>query len=297
MFSLFWAFQILITKIGFLAGALVLPFQIISFVASIVTLAVIILPKSGVGLWQLFKQEPTIFWNLYLANAIQSGLGTYLSLIGIALTDAINAGFLVKLSTVTTTIFAWLFLKEKMSHQKILLVVTMLSGAYLLTTKGQMILPRIGDFLILGACLCWSLGNVAVRKALQAQSVDADVATIQKPLAGFPVLLILIGVSSINLEWLGNYKAVLGCCTFSLKVLPYALMSGFFLAMAWIFLYRTLNVSTASYMTLMSMVTPVIVSLLAIIFLGESLIWIQVLGAGMILLSSVLIYCSDIAST
>jgi uncharacterized membrane protein len=66
--------------------------------------------------------------------------------------------------------------------------------------------------------------------------------------------------------------------------------------MAWIFLYRTLNVSTASYMTLMSMVTPIMVSILAMIILRETIVGIQVVGAGMILLSGVMVSFSDISS-
>jgi drug/metabolite transporter (DMT)-like permease len=65
--------------------------------------------------------------------------------------------------------------------------------------------------------------------------------------------------------------------------------------MAWIFLYRTLKISTASYLTMMSMITPVIVSVLAVIFLDESLIWIQLIGAALIILSGILVYFSDIA--
>jgi drug/metabolite transporter (DMT)-like permease len=39
----------------------------------------------------------------------------------------------------------------------------------------------------------------------------------------------------------------------------------------------------------------VIVGLLAFIFLGETLVWVQVIGVGMILLGGVVIYFSDIA--
>jgi len=45
----------------------------------------------------------------------------------------------------------------------------------------------------------------------------------------------------------------------------------------------------------MSMLTPVIVSVLAILFLGESLVWIQMVGAGLILVSGIVIYFSDMA--
>lgn len=295
MFSAFWAFQIVIAKMGFIAGARILPFQIILILMAIVTLAVLLLPKSGPDLGRLFRHQPGLFWKLFLANGIQSGLGTSLSIIGIALTDAINAGFLVKLATVTTILFAWIILKEKLSGLKIAVVFLMLFGAYLLTTKGEMLLPKTGDFFILGACVCWSLGNVMVRKFMTMQAISADVVTMQKPVASLPVFLTLIGVSIFYPEMLGNLSTELDCCSFTPSFIPYAIGSGICLAMAWIYLYRTLRLATASYMTLMSMGTPIIVSVLAIMVLDEKLILIQVIGAGMIILSGVVIYLSDIA--
>jgi drug/metabolite transporter (DMT)-like permease len=48
-------------------------------------------------------------------------------------------------------------------------------------------------------------------------------------------------------------------------------------------------------MTMMSMVTPVLVSLLAVLILGEHMVWVQLLGGGLIILSGVATYFSDIA--
>ncbi len=295
MFSAFWAVQIFVAKLGFLAGAMILPFQIVLILTATATLALLLLPKSGQKLGQLFKYRPDLFWKLFLANGIQAGLGTSLSIVGIALTDAINAGFLVKLATVTTIFFAWILLKEKLSGLKVAVVIMMLLGAYLLTTKGQSILPRVGDFFIIGACVCWSLGNVMVRKFMKSQTVNADVVTMQKPVAGLPVFLTLIAVSVFFPDLLGNLDELLKCCSFPPIFIPYAIGSGICLAMAWIYLYRTLHIATASYMTLMSMVTPIIVSALALIFLDERLILIQIVGAGLIVLSGMAIYFSDIA--
>jgi drug/metabolite transporter (DMT)-like permease len=295
MFSAFWALQIFIAKSGFIAGATVLPFQIVLVTSAMVTLAFLILPRSGSELVNLYKHRPGIFWRLFLANSIQAGLGTSLSIIGIALTDAINAGFLVKMATVTTILFAWLILKESMSRFKVVIVSVMLLGAYLLTTGGQRLLPRVGDLFILAACVCWSLGNVLVRKILKTQTVRADVVTIQKPLSSLPVFALLIGISLFYPRILGNLSNVLKCCTFSTAYIPYAITSGVCLALAWIYLYRTLHMATASYMTLMSMVTPIIVSVLAMVFLDERLIGIQVVGAGIIILSGAATYISDIA--
>ena len=295
MFAGCWALQIFVTKLGFNSGAQVLSFQILSILTALAILAVLILPQHGDEVGKFFKQDPLLFSKLFFANGIQSGLGTCLSIIGISLTETINAGFLVKVSTVTTILFAWLILKERLTVTKILMVAIMLSGAYLLTTKGQVLLPRTGDLFILAACVCWSLGNVLVRKFIKAQSVAVDAVTLQKPIAGLPVLLILVGVSVWNPEFVVGHQAVISWTRLSLSSVPYALGNGLCLAMTWTYLNRTLRISTASYMTMMSMVTPVIVSLLAVIFLHETLVWIQVVGAGMIISAGVATYFSDIA--
>jgi drug/metabolite transporter (DMT)-like permease len=294
LFSAFWALQIFFAKLGLNSGAEVLSFQVLSVAVVLATLGVFLLPSVSADLVFLFRHQHTLFWKLFFANGIQSGLGTYLSLIGIALTDAVNAGFLVKMATVTTILFAWIILNERLTPLKVVTVIVMLSGAYLLTTKGQALLPRIGDLFILGACFCWSFGNVLVRKFIKSQPIRADVVTMQKPIAGITVLFVFIAILGFISTIFGGQLAVLNCCTFSSAYLPYAISSGFCLAMAWFYLNRTLKVATASYMTLMSMVTPVIVGVLAFIFLGERLELVQVIGAGMILSSGVVVFFSDI---
>ena len=296
MFSGFWALQIFVTKLAFNNGAQVLSFQLLSIGVALAMLAIMLLPGFGGDFRSLYRETPDLFWKLFFANGIQSGLGTCLSIIGISLTSAINAGFLVKLATVTTILFAWLILKERLTVIKILMVFSMLLGAYLLTTKGQILLPRVGDLYILGACVCWSLGNVLVRKHLRSQPIKVEVVTFQKPLAGLPVVLVLVSLALWTPDIFGSLSQILSCCKPPLAVLPHAIGNGFLLAMTWTYLNNTLKISTASYMTMMSMITPVIVSLLAMIFLGETMIWIQIMGAGLIIISAVVTYVSGIAN-
>jgi drug/metabolite transporter (DMT)-like permease len=297
MFSTFWAFQIVVAKLGFMAGAMVLPFQIVSILIAGIFLMLLLLPSAASDFRNLITHNPKIFWELLLANSIQAGLGTCLSIIGIALTSAINAGFLVKLSTVTTVLFAWIFLKEALTGVKLTIVTVMIFGAYLLTTKGQALLPGSGDLFILGACVCWSLGNVMVRRILKTQSIKADVVTLQKPLASLPIFLGLAGLSFYTPALFAGLDGTLECCSFSAIHVPYAIGNGVCLAVAWIFLFRTLRIATASYMTLMSMATPIIVSALALVFLNETLMQIQIVGGGLIILSGGAIYFSDIANS
>jgi drug/metabolite transporter (DMT)-like permease len=296
LFSAFWALQLFITKLALNAGAQVLSYQLLSLLGALVILAILLLPRFGREFRSLFKDKPGLFWRLFFANGIQSGLGTCLSIIGISLTSAINAGFLVKLSTVTTVLFAWLILKERLTVIKILMVFSMLSGAYLLTTKGQMLLPRIGDLFIFGACLCWSLGNVLIRKYLKLQAVKIELVTFQKSLAGLPFVLTLVCLALWIPSIFGSLDQVLSCCNTPSVIFPYIIGNSVLLTFTWTYLNNTLKISSASYMTMMSMVTPVFVSLLAMVFLGERLVWIQVIGAGMIILSGVSIYFSGIST-
>jgi drug/metabolite transporter (DMT)-like permease len=50
-------------------------------------------------------------------------------------------------------------------------------------------------------------------------------------------------------------------------------------------------------MTLMSMVTPVLVGILALFFLEETLVWAQTIGAALIILSGTAISFSDISAS
>jgi len=296
LFSASWAIQIFITKLGFLAGAQVLVYHSISILSALIILSLVLSQNHGPELFGMFRKKPLLFWKLIFANGVQSGLGTWLSIIGISLTAAINAGFLVKLATVTTVIFAWLILKERLTLIKVLMVLIMLSGAYLLTTNGELLLPRIGDLFILAACVCWSLGNVLVRKYLQTENIPVELLTLQKPIAGLPVI-ILLGEIVIWFpdSLLGNQLLNPDISVPSVSYL-YAIGNGVALALTWTFLNQTLKITTASYMTMMSMATPIFVSLLAVVFLHESLDLIQLLGGGLIISAGVITYFSDISA-
>jgi len=173
----------------------------------------------------------------------------------------------------------------------------MMGGAYLLTTYAQILIPRTGDLLILCACVCWSLGSVLVRKTLKEKTVRADVVTLQKPLASIVVFSGFIATAVYAPAIFGDLQEVLKCCSFPQGSIPYAIASGFCLGMTWVYLFRTLDVATASFMTMVSMITPVLVSALAMIFLGETLYWVQLIGIGMILTSGIIVSKSEIAST
>ena len=278
-FSIFWAIQIFVSKLAFIAGAVVIPFTIQSALFAIIALVVLVLPKVY---GEIRTLAPKILLGLLLANAIHYALGGFFSNAGTALTSTVNAGFLVQFSTVTTTILAAVVLKEKLKKSKIVTVVMIIIGSFLLITKGSLIVPRLGDILILLACLSWSTGNVLVRKTLRSTTVSGDVVSFLRPLAGLPVLLFFVLLAPM---YPSPMKEVFAQNIFVTEYLGYAALNGLFAALLWIYLNRTLKVASASYMTMMSSLTPVLVTIMAIVFLHERLLPIQILGILMIISS------------
>lgn len=286
-FSLAWAFYIFQSKRAFSAGAQIVPFQIETGLVALITLSIFMLPSIWTEIHTLFTQTPKVFWLLFIGNGIHFGAGSTLYAIGVSQTDVINAGFLVKGSMVTTTLLAWIFLRERMSWQKILNMLLMMIGIYLLTTRGTRLLPKIGDLYLLGACLAWSVGNILIRQGLKDTKASANLASYLKPLAGLPTFLLLITLLPKN--------SILTQGNITFSHIQYSFLAGILIALTWIFLNRSLKITTASYVTMLSTTTPVFVSILAMLILHDRLVFIQTIGGVLILLSGVFIYFSDMS--
>jgi len=286
LFSLFWALQILVSKLAFISGAHPVTFTLQAATVALVVLGLAFLPHY----WRQLARLPRSVWgSLLLANAIHFGLGGFFSNSGMALTSAINAGFLVKFALVTTILLAWIFLREALTHTKILVVAMMILGGYLISTKGQSLVPQLGDVLIILACLSWSTGNILVKKALNQQAVSGDLISLLRPVSGIPVLLLFVWLSPL---YPGAVQSVFQINYGDWSLFWHILGSGIFTALLWTFLNRTLQVATASYMTMMSMMTPVLVSALAVWLLREQLLWVQVFGGALTIVAGIITHYS-----
>src|SRR6185437_10764099 len=112
-----------------------------SILLTFIFLSIYVLPSK----FKSLKKIPaTLLAWILLANAIHMGVGTILSNAGLQLTTAINAGFLMQFTTVTIIFFAWLLLREKITLAKIISVVFILMGTFLLITNGQFSTPHSG---------------------------------------------------------------------------------------------------------------------------------------------------------
>ncbi len=287
LFSLAWALYIVQSKRAFSAGAQIIPFQVETALVALAALSVFMLPAVWWEMRTLLTETPKVFWFLFIGNGLHFGVGSTLYAIGVSQTDAINAGFLVKGSMITTTLLAWIFLKERMSWQKIVNLILMLVGIYLLTTRGTRLLPKAGDLYILGACLAWSVGNIFIRQGLNGTKASANLASYLKPLAGLPIFLLLVALVPQN--------TFLTQGQLSFSHLNYSFPAGILIVLTWIYLNRSLKITTASYVTMLSTATPVFVSIFAMLILHERLVPIQAIGGALIVLAGVFIYFSDMS--
>ena len=277
LFTLFWSLQIFISKLGFLHGAQLVPFSLQS---SIIILLLVCAYLFSFKLKEFKKVTKDTAIKLFWASALHAGIGGFLSTAAVLYTTAINVAFLFQFTTVTTPLFAWVLLKEKMTKSKVITIILVMIGMFLFITKGKLITPHLGDILALSACIAWSLGNVLIRGILKRHPVDADVSTFYRGIGGLSFLFLFILLSplypsSLNTIFHVNY--------FDTHAFLYVLLNSLFVVLLWIFLNRSLKVASASYMTLMSSLSPLVVAVLSFTFLHETLVGIQVLGAGLII--------------
>jgi drug/metabolite transporter (DMT)-like permease len=283
LFILFWSLEIFVTKAAFLAGAKVLPFMVQSAIFALIFMGFWTVPREFKRLISLCTVDRVLLKQICIANLIHYAIGSSLYCSGTALTSAINVAFLVTLCTPITCILAIFILGESLSIRKAFVLCVLLSGAYILTTNLQMLVPRLGDLLILSAAFFWSLGNVLMRKTLRDSEVSGEVVSFLKPIIGLPLFILLVqfsdyyptAVSSIFAEPILQFN-----------YLGYAAVAGIFAALLWIFLYRSLKNVESAYVSMLGMLTPVIVSILAVLFLGEKLSPMQGVGSLIILISA-----------
>lgn len=206
------------------------------------------------------------------------GMGL-VSTIGVNITEAfalkyspaVNYSFLIRSVILFTILFAYLFLGEKLTLKKIILAALILTGAYLLTTKGQLISFSLGDIFTLTEAALIAFGNNVLGKmATNRMSTDLSAS------GGF-----LIGVVPLSLIALMNNAIAIPKSFFLIVLLT------FIYILITVFRFRAYKNASASYVTMVFSFTPVFVSFMAIPLLGETMTPIQIIGGVLIVLAGI----------
>jgi len=237
--ALFWAISIVIARfvlrggenaynVSFWTTLLASPFWLY------------ILLRKKTELKKTTKKDRFVLLGMALVSTVGVGITEVFAL---KYSSAINYSFLIRTVIFFTILFAYFFLGEKITLKKIILAVLLLAGAYLLTTKGQLISFTLGDIFTLTEAALIALGNNVFGK-MATNSMSTDLSASGS---------FLIGVIPIALIALAN-KAIAVPKSFFL-----ILFLTLFYILITIYRFKAYKNATASYVTMVFSFTPVFV--------------------------------------
>ena len=208
---------------------------------------------------------------LLIFIGIASSLGiNYLQALSLANTPAINFSFLYRTIIIFTIIFAAIFFKEKITLKKGLLVFIILIGSFLLATNGTSIHFTKGDiYTLMMAASGAFVANILVKHTISQMHTDVSgaITTIVASIS-----LIILAVFTHVFRIPQNFWLILvGSAFYFVHIM---------------FRNRSYKHASASFVTLVFALAPFYVSILSVIFLGESLTPIECIG-GLLIVGSV----------
>lgn len=269
LFSLFWAIDVIISKLAFLKGAQPFVFSYQSFALSAIFLffyMAFFLKKSK----KPMIHSKDIFLMLFF-GVIANGVGQIAGVTGLNLSTASNYGFLIKTTVVFVMLLSFFFLKEKISLKKLFFLALLLSGAYLISTKGTALVPHIGDLFIIIAALGYALVTVFSKKIIHRNS--PEYLSFYRVIGGG--LAMLIVSIAMRLEF------------FDFTYIYYVVADSIAVSLLYIFLYKAIEIKSASYFSMVSMLFSVIVAIFSYFVFGEMMKPVQIIG-GILIIGSVI---------
>jgi drug/metabolite transporter (DMT)-like permease len=192
---------------------------------------------------------------------------------GLRFTTSINYSFIIKSNLIFIPILAFFFFQEKITKEKIILAFTFFSGIYLVTTRGQFILPHFGDLLIVVAAFFFSFFSIINKKLSKMLEPEIISWAVTSCAAIFALMLIFI--LKINI--------------FSLTGILFVFLSGLTEALIILFMNKTIRITSMTYYVMMTMFVPVINLILGISFLNETINLIQLIGGIVLIVSGIMV--------
>jgi len=225
-----------------------------------------------------FKKVP---WGYLLAIAIIGGSFAFLMFFsGLKLTTVGRAAFYHKTLPFYITIFAFLFLKEKISQKQVLALIAMLIGCTLIysteiSPSKLWLDSSLGDLLVVGATVLWAIENTIAKKAMIKGESNFVVSFARMFIGGIILLAIVMLQDKMGLLLSLTTQQILNI-TVSIAIL-------FGYVLGWYWSIKLINVSKASTLLLLA---PVISLILGIIIFNEPVPNLQLLGSALILIGA-----------
>lgn len=217
---------------------------------------------------------------LALIAVIGGAIAFLLFFTGLKFTTAGRAAFLQKTLPIYAAVFAFIFLKEKITRKQVYALALMLIGMVVIFSaqiKPAELWadPQLGDMLILGATVLWALENVFARKVMIKGSTNFIVSFARMFFGG----LILFGAAVLT----GKFSILFSLTLQQWNNIFISVIVLFGYVLFWYWSLRHINVSKASILLL---IAPVVSVIVGNVWLREPLPAAQLLGSALILIGA-----------
>jgi drug/metabolite transporter (DMT)-like permease len=228
-----------------------------------------------------FKKIKKVSWKWLIAiGIIGGGLAFLAYFTGLSFTTAGRAAFLHKTLPIYVTIFAFIFLKEKVGKKQALALLVMLVGTFLLLSAQINPAtfwtdPSFGDLLVLLGTILWGVENTIARYAMLKEESNWVVSFARMFIGG---IFLFAFAFSLGKAWI--------LLTLSPQQIVNVIISTgilFAYVFSWYWSIRLINVSKAAALLLLS---PVISLILGVIIFGEPAPALQLIGSALILIGA-----------
>ena len=216
--------------------------------------------------------------HLIAIGVIGGGIAFLLFFTGLKSTTSGRAAFLHKTLPLFSTFLAFVFLKERVTKRLFAAMVLMLLGIFVMESGSIGYEMKAGDLLVLTATVLWAVENT-IAKNVMLHNETNWVVTFSRMFFGSLVLLsmmFMLGKTHLLMSLTHQQLIYIGVSTLFL--------AGYVLT--WYWGLRFINLSKASTILLMS---PVISLTLGYYWLGESLVFFQMIGSLFILIGAYLV--------
>jgi len=265
--SLTYGYYLVLTKQGLTYGLDPLSFSMTTGLLAGLFSLVLLLPKSEI----IKELNRTDFRDLIILGVLASGLSQLTIYYGQKTTSAINAGFLVKLTSLTTIPFAYFLVKERFKKNILVPIIVTLLGTFLLTTGGKLAMPRLGDLLIIFATIQLGFTNAYSKRVMSKISsyITSGFRLIFGGIFLFLIVFSLMGASAFT--------------SFS-KGFWFVLFSAILITIVIFTFYKGIELATPSSVAIFFLLSAVFSTLFAHLILGEAISTVQIIGGGLVLL-------------
>ncbi len=212
--------------------------------------------------------------SLVTIGIIGGGIAFLLFFTGLKLTYAGRAAFLHKTLPLYVALFAFIFLRERITRRQLVWLGSMFLGACLIFSTSLSLNLASGDLLVVLATVLWALECVLAKDVLKKES--NFLVSFGRMFFGSLFLFGLVVVT-------GRADALLALTATQWSYLFASTGILFLYVFFWYWSIRLINVSKASSLLLLA---PVVSMGLGAVLLGERIFNLQLLGSALILLGA-----------